>query len=83
VKKIKEISISKFLNLRGEICPFNYVKTKLALEEMEKGEVLEVVVDHPEAIENVPRSCKEEGHVILLVERIEGAYRLLIEKGRE
>lgn len=33
-----------------------------------------------EPIHNVPRSIKGEGHRIILIEEIEGKYRLLIEK---
>jgi tRNA 2-thiouridine synthesizing protein A len=69
------------LDLRGVICPVNFVKTKLKLEEMNIGEILEVLIDAGEPIANVPRSIKEEGHKIIKVEKIDGHFRLLIEKG--
>ncbi|MFQ3675031.1 MAG: sulfurtransferase TusA family protein, partial [Endomicrobiia bacterium] len=50
------------LDLRGISCPMNFVKTKLKLEEMQKDEILEVLLDDGEPIINVPRSVKEEGH---------------------
>jgi tRNA 2-thiouridine synthesizing protein A len=59
----------------------NFVKTKLALEEMERGEVLEVLLDGGEPIRSVPRSLKEEGHKILLVSRLEDAFAVVVEKG--
>mgnify|MGYP001562334116 FL=1 len=68
------------LDLRGVICPVNFVKTKLKLEEMNIGEILEVLIDAGEPIANVPRSIKEEGHKIIKVEKIDGHFRLLIEK---
>ena len=68
------------LDLRGVICPVNFVKTKLKLEEMNIGEILEVLIDTGEPIANVPRSIKEEGHKIIKVERIDSHFRLLIEK---
>jgi len=68
------------LDLRGVICPVNFVKTKLKLEEMNIGEILEVLIDAGEPIANVPRSIKEEGHKIIKVEKIGGHFRLLIEK---
>lgn len=43
----------------------NYVRTKLSLEEMAVGQVLEVLVAGGEAAKNVPRSAGEEGHEIL------------------
>lgn len=68
------------LNLEGVACPNNFVKTKLKLEEMEQGEVLEVILDDGEPIKNVPRAIKEEGHQILDVEKIDNKWRLIIKK---
>ncbi|OGX25732.1 MAG: preprotein translocase subunit TatB [Omnitrophica WOR_2 bacterium RIFCSPHIGHO2_02_FULL_45_21] len=68
------------LDLRGVVCPINFVKTKLKLEEMDTGQVLEVIIDAGEPIANVPRSIKEEGHKIIKVDKVEGHFRLLIEK---
>ena len=68
------------LDLRGVVCPINFVKTKLRLEEMAKGQILEIVIDQGEPMANVPRSIKEEGHRIIKVEKIDNHFRLLIEK---
>ncbi len=59
------------LDLSGEVCPYTFVKTKLKLEELESGEELVAIYDHAPAIENVPRSLKNEGHTILGVEEVE------------
>ena len=55
------------LDLKGEVCPYTFVKSKLALEEMESGQVLRVIVDNRGSAENVPRSLSSEGHQILNV----------------
>jgi TusA-related sulfurtransferase len=46
----------KSLDLRGKICPMTFVYTKIALEELESGQVLEVILDYPPSFVNVPRS---------------------------
>ena len=69
-----------YLDLRGVVCPINFVKTKLKLEEMNPGEVLEIIIDAGEPMANVPRSIKEEGHRIIKVEKLNGSFRLCIEK---
>lgn len=69
-----------YLDLRGVVCPTNFVKTKLKLEEMNPGEVLEIIIDAGEPIANVPRSIKEEGHKIIKVEKFDRYFRLFIEK---
>ena len=68
------------LDLRGVVCPTNFVKAKLKLEEMNQGQILEIVIDSGEPIANVPRSIKEEGHKIIKAEKVNDHFRLLIEK---
>ena len=71
------------MDLRGTPCPMNWVKLKLRLEEMEGGQVVEVTLDDGDAIRNVPRSAIAEGHRVLQVAPLEGAFRLMIERVRE
>jgi len=68
------------LDLRGVICPYNFVKTKLKLETMKEGEVLSVLLDDGDPIRNVPRSVENEGHTVLGQERVDQAYRVLIRR---
>ena len=68
------------LDLRGVICPYNFVKTKLKLETMEQGQVLSVLLDDGDPIRNVPRSVENEGHTVLAQERVDQAYRVLIRR---
>lgn len=68
------------LDLRGVICPYNFVKTKLKLEAMKQGQILSVLLDNGDPIQNVPRSVSNEGHIILSQDYIEGAYRVLIRR---
>jgi tRNA 2-thiouridine synthesizing protein A len=75
-----EHKVNASLDLRGVLCPINFVKTKLKLESMEAGEVLEVMLDPGEPIQNVPKSIKEEGHKIVEVRKEEGYFRLKVQK---
>lgn len=58
------------IDLRGEVCPYTFVKSKLALEELEIGQVLRVLVDHLPAVDNVPRSLRNEGQEVLEVKQL-------------
>jgi tRNA 2-thiouridine synthesizing protein A len=70
------------LDLSGEICPYTFVKTKLALEDLAAGAELRIVVDHAPASRNVPRACREDGHeVITVVETAPGQWEILVRKG--
>jgi TusA-related sulfurtransferase len=68
------------LDLRGVICPYNFVKTKLKLETMGGGQVLAVILDDGEPIRNVPRSVSDDGHTVLRQEPFDHAYRVVIKK---
>jgi len=59
-----------------------FVKTKLKLEELNQGDILEIILKDGEPLQNVPRSIKREGHKILALEKLsEDTYKLTIEKG--
>jgi len=75
-----DIKADNSLDLRGVLCPINFVKTKLKLESMDVGQVLEIVLDDGEPIQNVPKSIKEEGHKIVEVKKEGKHFRLKIEK---
>jgi sulfite reductase (ferredoxin) len=55
-------------DLRGVTCPLNFVKAKLALEKIEVGEILEVLLDGGEPVRNVPASFSDQGQDVLEVE---------------
>lgn len=50
------------LDLRGTPCPINFVRTKLQLEKMAPGALLEVWLDAGEPVEQVPDSLTMEGY---------------------
>lgn len=76
-----QYNIKEELNLKGVLCPTNFVKTKLKLEELNVGEILKVVIDEGEPMQNVPKSVKDEGHKILQVQKNnDSTFTLLIEK---
>lgn len=67
-------------DLRGVVCPMNFVKTKLELAKIGSGQTLQIFLDDGEPIDNVPRSVAEEGHKILEMNRIADYWSVLIEK---
>ena len=54
----QEVDHHALLDLRGVICPYNFVKTKLKLDTMQPGQVLEIFLDDGEPIRNVPQSVE-------------------------
>ncbi|HWM89007.1 MAG TPA: sulfurtransferase TusA family protein [Kofleriaceae bacterium] len=73
------------LDLRGEVCPYTFVRTKLALEEMPLGATLRVLVDHEPATRNIPRSAAEWGQEVRSVGQDErpGTWLVVLVKRRD
>jgi TusA-related sulfurtransferase len=73
--------VTRTLDITREVCPMTYVRTKLALEALDEGSVLEVVLRGDEPLRNVPRNARDEGHTVLSLEpRGDGTHRLLLRK---
>ncbi len=56
------------LDLRGVACPINFVRTKLALENLDLGSSLKVILDKGEPLESVQKSILEEGQRLIKTE---------------
>lgn len=65
------------LDLRGMPCPMNFVRTKLKLQQMSAGALLEVWLDAGEPIEQVPDSLRMNGYPIEKNEQQPGGHFIL------
>ncbi len=57
------------LDIRADVCPYTFVKSKLALEDLEPGQVLEIQLGNSESAANVPRSLALEHHEVTKVDK--------------
>jgi TusA-related sulfurtransferase len=72
------------VDITDVVCPVTFVKAKVAIEEIEVGQVLCVHMNGGEPMQNVPRSMKEEGHKVLKLNKNDDeTYDLFVEKGEE
>jgi tRNA 2-thiouridine synthesizing protein A len=73
--------VTATVDITREVCPMTYVRTKLKLESLADGAVLEVLLKGDEPLKNVPRNARDEGHEVLALEaRPDGSHRLLLRK---
>jgi sulfite reductase (ferredoxin) len=79
-KASDQIKPATTLDLRGVMCPINYVKTKLKLEMMDEGDVLEVWLDAGEPIRNVPQSLRNDGQKVLAEVPTDSFFKVTVEK---
>lgn len=81
---MSEIQFDDQVDITDVVCPVTFVKAKVALEELDDGEILVVRMNDGEPVQNVPRSIKEEGHQILkLLDNEDGTYTLFVKKVEE
>ena len=79
--KMSEIKFDDTVDITDVVCPMTFVKAKVALEELDEGQILSIRMNDGEPVQNVPRSIKEEGHQILkLDDNEDGTYTLYVKK---
>ncbi len=71
------------LDLRGIPCPENSSRAVLAMEWMEPGELLELIIDDGEPCDRVPVTLQFEGHRVLELEPFGDCWRLLVSRGED
>jgi len=62
-----------FLDITKDVCPLTFVRTKLAIEGLPPGGILEVRLAGTEPLGNLPRSLAELGHQVLAITAEPGA----------
>ncbi len=78
---MNDFVIDEAVDITDVVCPVTFVKAKVALEELDEGQILSIRLNDGEPVQNVPRSVKEEGHQILkLYDNDDGTYTLLVRK---
>ena len=76
-----DFQIDDTVDITDVVCPVTFVKAKVALEELDDGQILAVRMNNGEPVQNVPRSIKEEGHQILkLTDNRDDTFTLIVKK---
>jgi tRNA 2-thiouridine synthesizing protein A len=68
------------IDLYGVKCPLNWAKAKIRLEDLARGDVLEVLINDPKGRRDMPRAAEAEGYAIVSIDEIAGGWRIAIEK---
>ena len=81
---MSEIKFDDTVDITDVVCPVTFVKAKVALEELDEGQILSIRMNDGEPVQNVPRSMKEEGHKVLkLTDNEDGTYTMYVRKVEE
>ncbi len=72
------------IDIKGHVCPMTFVYTKLALEELNKGDILEVELNFHPAVKNVPKNCERQSLAELIevreINTNKEIYQLVLKK---
>lgn len=77
---MSKVKPDRELDCIGLFCPEPIFRTRMELDTMEEGEILEVTADDPAAEEDIPRLARRLGHEILDVRKEGGKVVFLIKK---
>lgn len=72
--------IAANIDLRGVKPQLNYIRILVQLDKLKSGQILEAMVDYGEALSEVEKKIKEEGHHIVSIEEYGETNRVLIRK---
>jgi tRNA 2-thiouridine synthesizing protein A len=73
--------IAKTLDASGLACPMPVVKTRQAINELESGQVLEVISTDRGSLSDMPAWAEGTGNRIVEQREDDGRFIFLIEKG--
>ncbi|MCS4541052.1 MAG: sulfurtransferase TusA family protein [Euryarchaeota archaeon] len=69
------------VDVKGKVCPYPLLETKLTLKKMKSGEILEVIVDTEAAVKtSLPNLCQKEKHEFDCIEKSPGVWNIYIKK---
>ena len=79
-KEIQHMNITKTLDAKGLACPMPIVRTKKAIDTINSGEVLEVLVTDKGALNDFAAWSKAGGHTIVEQKEEAGVLYFYIQK---
>ncbi len=72
----------KEVDAKGLPCPQPVIKTKTALETLNQGEKVKVIVDNETAVKNIQKFANSQGHKVISVEKVNSDFVITVEKGK-
>ena len=77
---MSKINPDRTLNAIGLFCPEPIFRTKLEIQVMRDGQILEVLADDPSAEEDISSWAKRDGHKVISVTKEGQNLRILLKK---
>jgi TusA-related sulfurtransferase len=81
-QEAKVVNPDRQIDCTGLFCPMPIVKTREAMTQMARGQVLEMLSDDPASDPDMRSWAQNTGHELLQVTRTGAVYRFVIRKTR-
>ena len=79
-KSDNDVQATRSLDMMGFFCPEPVFRARLAMGEMNVGDILEVLADDPSSEEDIRSWTNKAGQDLLLIEKKEKTLRFLVRK---
>jgi tRNA 2-thiouridine synthesizing protein A len=77
---MSKITINRKLDCLGLFCPEPIFQTRLEMDQLQIGEILEVIADDPAAEEDIKRLVKTLGQELIEFSKDDGKLHFLIKR---
>lgn len=71
----------RIVDAKGMACPMPVVKAKKAMDELQSGQILEVLATEKGSLKDIPAWAGKSGHEVLETAEENGVFRFVIKKG--
>jgi tRNA 2-thiouridine synthesizing protein A len=68
------------LDLRGVPCPLSWAKAKVRIEQLLPGAAIELLLDDPKGVRDIPRAAEAEGYAVIDVNQCTTHWRVVIQR---
>lgn len=75
------MTVTQTLDVKGLACPMPVVKTRLAIDKLAPGDVLQVLTTDRGSLKDIPAWAEATGHKLMSVEERDTEIVFLVEKG--
>jgi TusA-related sulfurtransferase len=75
------MTVTETLDVKGLACPMPVVKTRLAIDKLAPGDVLQVLATDRGSLKDIPAWAEATGHKLVSVEERDTEIVFLVEKG--
>ena len=70
---------TRTLDLRGIACPLAWAKAKVHLETLASGVEIDLLIDDPRSLRDLPRAAEASGHHVIAVDESGPPWRIRLE----